>query len=197
MLEDGHWADASTLLLLRHLARAGAGARLLVVATFRDTEADVPPPLAETLADLRRADHVVRLRLAGLSGEEVTEFVRRAGGGEFEPGGRPSRRATIAQITEGNPFLICELWRALVETRAVELADGTIRLTRPVAELGDPRKRSRGRQPASLAPRAGTADLLELAATAGPEFDFELSAAPPNSRRRSCSRRSTRPFAAP
>ena len=42
-VEDGHWADAPTLMLLRHLARAAHGnPRLLVLATFRDTEADVP-----------------------------------------------------------------------------------------------------------------------------------------------------------
>ena len=35
VLEDGHWADHPTLLLLRHLGRAAAEARLLVVATFR------------------------------------------------------------------------------------------------------------------------------------------------------------------
>ena len=78
VLEDLHWADGATLLLLRHLARAG-GAPVLLVATFRDTEADVPAALAETLADLRRYD-VVRLRLPGLSDDEVAEFVRGAAG---------------------------------------------------------------------------------------------------------------------
>ena len=75
VLEDGHWADAPTLLLLRHLARAAGNARVLLLATFRDTEADVPEALSETLADLRRSDDVVRLRLAGLSDDEVAEFV--------------------------------------------------------------------------------------------------------------------------
>ena len=78
VLEDLHWADGSTLLLLRHLARTG-GAPVLLLATFRDTEADVPAALAETLADLRRYD-VVRLGLPGLSDTEVAEFVRRASG---------------------------------------------------------------------------------------------------------------------
>ena len=78
VLEDAHWADAPTLGLLRHLARAGGRVRLLLLATFRDTEAEMPDALAETLADLRRSDDVVRLRLGGLSGDEVTEFVRRA-----------------------------------------------------------------------------------------------------------------------
>ena len=90
VLEDGHWADAPTLLLLRHLARAAGDARLLLLATFRDTEADVPEALAETLADLRRSDDVVRLRLAGLSGDEVTEFVGAPAG--RQAGRRSSRR---------------------------------------------------------------------------------------------------------
>ncbi len=173
VLEDGHWADASTLLLLHHVARADVAARLLVVATFRDTEAEVPPPLAETLADLHRADDVVRLRLAGLSGEEVTEFVRRVAGGEFDAE-LDELAHTIAEITEGNPFLISELWRALVETQAVELVDGSLRLTRPVDELATPKsvREVVNQRLSRLGPR--TTDLLELAATAGPEFDFEL-----------------------
>ncbi|MGH2896041.1 MAG: ATP-binding protein [Solirubrobacteraceae bacterium] len=39
VIEDGHWADTPTLLLLRHLARGAADARGLVITTFRDTEA--------------------------------------------------------------------------------------------------------------------------------------------------------------
>ena len=54
VLEDGHWADTPTLLLLRHLARAAGNARVLLLATFRDTDADVSETLSETLADLRR-----------------------------------------------------------------------------------------------------------------------------------------------
>src|SRR3954451_13882072 len=42
VLEDVHWADASTIVLLRHLARSAAvNERLLVLSTFRDGEADI------------------------------------------------------------------------------------------------------------------------------------------------------------
>ena len=171
VLEDGHWADAPTLLLLRHLARAG-DMRVLLLATFRDTEADVPEPLSETLADLRRYD-VIRLRLAGLSDVEVAEFVRRAGGGELGEEPRALARA-IHDLTEGNAFLVCELWRALVENGTVELADGTIRVTRSPAELGSPEsvREVVSRRLARLAPQTG--DLLELAATAGAEFELDV-----------------------
>ena len=98
VLEDGHWADAATLLLLRHLARSAWSARLLLLATFRDTEADVPGELSETLADLRRSDDVVRMRLAGLSGAEVSDLVSRAAGSDPEPRAARARdrRSTIS-----------------------------------------------------------------------------------------------------
>ena len=38
VLEDLHWADAPTTLLLRHVLRRGEGSRLLVVATFDDRQ---------------------------------------------------------------------------------------------------------------------------------------------------------------
>ena len=162
--------------------------RLLLVATFRDTDAEMPDALAETLADLRRSEDVVRLRLGGLSGAEVTEFVRRAAGGDR---GVPEVARAISDMTAGNAFLVCELWRALVDSEAVEVADGALRLTRPLDELGTPGERARGRGPAAgqrCAP--ATADLLELAATAGAEFDLEVLRAPRP--RPSCCPRSTR-----
>jgi DNA-binding CsgD family transcriptional regulator/tetratricopeptide (TPR) repeat protein len=171
VIEDAHWADAPTLLLLRHLART-VGARMLVLATYRDTEADVPEALADTLADLRRYD-VVRLRLAGLSAVEVTEFVRRAGRGELTDGPRALAQA-IRVLTEGNAFLVCELWRGLVESGAVELAGGAIRVHRSPQELGSPEsvREVVSRRLARLAPR--TTELLELAATAGTEVQLDV-----------------------
>ncbi|HVP76139.1 MAG TPA: AAA family ATPase [Gaiellaceae bacterium] len=173
VLEDGHWADAPTLLLLRHLTRAAGHARVLLLATFRDTEADVPEALAETLADLRRSDDVVRLRLAGLSGDEVAEFVRSAAGGDL---GRELRglAEAIHDLTKGNPFLLCELWRTFVETGAVALDGGVIRLARPPVEIGSPEsvREVVSQRLSRLEP--ATTDLLELAAVAGSEFELDL-----------------------
>jgi DNA-binding CsgD family transcriptional regulator len=171
VLEDGHWADAPTLLLLRHLTRAAGNARMMLLATFRDTEAEGREDLSETLADLRRSDDVVWLRLAGFSSEEMTEFVRRAAGGEPEAG-LPELATAISDLTDGNAFLVCELWRALVETGDVEVTGGEIRLRRPLAELGTPEsvREVVSQRLSRLAPR--TSDLLELAATAGAEFEL-------------------------
>lgn len=170
VLEDAHWADAPTLGLLRHLARAGGRMRVLLLATFRDAEADMPDALAETLADLRRSEDVVRLRLGGLSEAELADFVRGATDAELDPEVVPALR----EVTGGNAFLVCELWRALVDGEAVEVDDGTLRLRRRPAELGAPDsvREVVGRRLARLAP--ATADLLELAATAGPEFALDV-----------------------
>lgn len=173
VLEDCHWADTPTLVLLRHLARASSEARVLVLATFRDTEADIPGALADVLADLRRSDEVVRLHLGGLSEDDVGEFVRRAGGGEIDPA-EPGLSRALRDLTEGNAFLLCELWRALVETDAFAIEQGTLRLTRPLQEIATPQsvrevvsQRLSRLDPASR-------DLLELAAVAGPEFELDV-----------------------
>jgi DNA-binding CsgD family transcriptional regulator/tetratricopeptide (TPR) repeat protein len=173
VLEDWHWADDPSLLLLRHLAHAAGNARVLLIVTFRDTAADVPAVLAEALADLRRFEDVVRMRLPALAAEEVGEFVRLATGDDLGPELRELAGA-IHDLTQGNPFLVCELWRALVETRAVEVEGGTARVTRPPAELGSPEsvREVVSQRLSRLAP--GTIDLLELAATAGREFQLDI-----------------------
>jgi DNA-binding CsgD family transcriptional regulator/tetratricopeptide (TPR) repeat protein len=173
VLEDVHWADAPTLLLLRHLARTPWTGRVLVFASFRDAESDLPELLSQTLADLRRSDDVVRVRLSALSPDEVNELV--AGAVEARVGDQlPEVTRTISELTGGNAFLVCELWRALLETGVVVLADGAVRLTRPLAGLGTPEsvREVAGERLARLAPL--TTALLELAATAGAEFELEV-----------------------
>ncbi|MBV8999667.1 MAG: AAA family ATPase [Solirubrobacterales bacterium] len=173
VLEDIHWADASTLLLLRHLARTIWTGAVLVFATFRDTEPDMPELLSQTLADLRRSDDVVRLRLGGLSRDEVSELVRRAVEGDAETD-LGELAGTISDLTGGNAFLVCELWRALLETGAVEVDEHAVRVTRPVARLGTPEsvREVVSERLARLAP--ATTTLLELAAAAGAEFELEV-----------------------
>ena len=174
VIEDGHWADAPTLLLLRHLAQSAWAGRVLLFATFRDTEDEVPQGLAQTLADLRRSDDVVRMRLEGLSDLEVGEFVRRvtAGGASAE---LPEIAQAISILTGGNAFLMCELWRALVETDVIADGGGELRLAGSLLaqlETPDSVREVVSARLARLAP--ATTQLLELAATAGAEFELAI-----------------------
>ena len=63
LLEDLHDADKGTLDILTYFSRNLAGARLLVVGTYRDVEVDRAHPLSGTLAELRRASTFSRIAL--------------------------------------------------------------------------------------------------------------------------------------
>ena len=174
LIEDGHWADAPTLLLLRHLAQTAWAGRVLLFATFRDTEDEVPQALAQTLADLRRSDDVVRMRLESLSDLEVSEFVRRVTEGRASAE-LPEIARAISNLTGGNAFLMCELWRALVETDVIANGEGELRLAGSLlAQLQTPDsvREVVSARLARLAP--ATTELLELAAMAGTEFELAI-----------------------
>jgi DNA-binding CsgD family transcriptional regulator/tetratricopeptide (TPR) repeat protein len=173
VVEDAHWADGPTLLLLRHLARAAADAHMLLLATFQDTQADMANGLSEALVDLRRAEAVASLGLTGLSDEEVAEFVRQAPGGDLDQD-LPELAHTISELTDGNSFLMTELWRTLTEAGALEFVDGTDGVARPLAELGSPEsvREVVSQRLSRLAP--STTEVLEAAAVAGPEFRLDV-----------------------
>ena len=84
VLDDLHWASKPVLLLLRHVLRAAVaeeeGVRLLVLATYRDTELGRNHALAGVMADVRRLPGVEQLAMAGLSAAEVAELLSQAAG---------------------------------------------------------------------------------------------------------------------
>src|SRR5262249_41581037 len=104
--------------------------------------------------------------------DEVDEFVRHAAGGELGPELAEFTRA-VHDLTEGNAFLLSELWRALIETGAVVTAGGAIRLTRPPSELGRPESVPEVVNQPRPRPAPRTTDLLERAAPAGSEFELD------------------------
>ena len=111
VLEDLHWADRGTLDLLQHLARNLQGARLLVVATYRDVEVDRSHPLSAALADLRRGASFSRILLRGLTVDEVHRMLNAMTSQDV----RWSLAEAVHRQTEGNPLFIQEVLRYLVE----------------------------------------------------------------------------------
>jgi DNA-binding CsgD family transcriptional regulator len=168
VLEDVHWADPGSLHLLRHLARSGAQARLLLLVTYRD--ADLQDELAEALVDVRRWEGVVGLRLTGLDDAEVAEFVEGAAGAPASA----ELVAALRALTGGNAFLLTELWRELVETGALDLGSAGVSLVHPVAEVGTPESVRELVSQRLARLRAETAEVLELAAVAGAQFELGL-----------------------
>ena len=54
ILEDLHWADQPSLLLLEFVTRELAGARILIIGTYRDMELSRRHPLSQSLGELTR-----------------------------------------------------------------------------------------------------------------------------------------------
>lgn len=121
VLDDLHWATRPTLLMLTHTIReaeAADDARLLVVATFRDSDLDPDHPFSETLAELARLQAVERIGLQGLNDAEVAGFLQAAAGHDLGEDGLLLARLLHTE-TEGNPFFVGEVLRHLIETGAV------------------------------------------------------------------------------
>ena len=155
VLDDLHWADDLSLLLLRHLLRADAAARMLVLATYRDTEPGRSPLLADVVTGLARRPDVARLELGPLRERDIAAILANAGR-------QPSQAGPVRRATAGNPFFVGETVRAL------DHGDD------PGAAL-TPRVRDVVRWRLARLPER-TADALAIAAVAGTEFDADVLA---------------------
>ena len=167
VLDDVHWAAKPTLLMLRHVLRASNTLRILIVATYRDTDLDRTHPLAEMLADLRREPTVERLALAGLDEQGVTEFLERTAGHGLDDPGVALAHAVHAE-TEGNPFFIGEVLRHLLESGAIVFRDGRYSVDRTLDAVGIPEgvREVIGRRLSTLDP--ATNEVLSAASVVGP-----------------------------
>src|SRR5262245_28984801 len=115
LLDDLHWADKPTLLMLRHLTRGPNRAALCVIGTYRERELDRVHPLAEMLADLRREPVVTRMSLRGLDQVHVRGLVHSVLG----PEAPPDLSSVVGEITGGNPFFVGETLRHIKESGAI------------------------------------------------------------------------------
>ena len=79
LLEDVHWADEATLDILRFLGRRLAGARLMILATFRSEEVGGDHPLTVVMGDLAAQAGVIRMQLPALSVTGVRQLLADAG----------------------------------------------------------------------------------------------------------------------
>src|SRR6201999_845559 len=83
----------------------------LLLCTHRTTAPDRSDELSYAIADLYRLDGVLRLDLAGLSADEIAEYLCAEGG--LPPSQAREYAAVLRDQTGGNPFFLRELWRDL------------------------------------------------------------------------------------
>jgi class 3 adenylate cyclase len=175
-LDDIHWGDKPSLLLMQYLARRVTSSRVLILAAYRDVELDRTHALAEVLATLRRERSYERVLLRGLSERDILKWLTVANPDTAEePGaGLLAFAAALYQETEGNPFFIREVLQHLIEEGKLYREDGrwTSNAT-SVSDLGIPEgvREVVGRRLSRLSD--GCNRMLTLASTLTSGFSWE------------------------
>ncbi|OBG34133.1 LuxR family transcriptional regulator [Mycobacterium sp. E3198] len=165
VLEDIHWADNGTLLALRSLVTARAGAPVLWVLTARTGAGG--PAVQETLSVLQRANATF-LRLGAMTPDSVAEMVQDAVRARAD-----ESLLSLAAKSHGNPFLVSELVRGLGEEGRLNVSGG-----RAVA-TGDrlPRRLGAGMQQRLDMLSEGASEVVRVAAVLPDRFSAGLLAA--------------------
>ena len=170
VLEDLHDADKGTLEMLIHVSRNLAGARLLIVGTYRDVEVDRSHPLSAALAELRRVSTYGRVLLRGLNADEVRRMMETICG-HAVPWGLGE---AVHRQTEGNPLFVQEVIRYLAEEGLIARKEGQWRPTRDTPlEMSIPEglRDVIGKRLSLLSPECN--QLLTVASVIGREFALE------------------------
>ena len=118
--DDLHWADRGTLWLLGHLLRQLRDERVLILGAYRETELDRAHPLAKSLVDWNRERLITRIVLRRFNpsetGDQLGALLGENVSGEFAN--------AVHRETEGNPFFIEEVLKALIEKGSVRRESG-------------------------------------------------------------------------
>jgi len=174
VFEDLQWADKGSLLLLQHLIAAEHAMRVLVIATYRDSELSRTHPLVETLAALHRQNGVSRIALNGLDDTGVLSFMEAAAGQPMDDAGVILAHAVHSE-TDGNPFFVSEVLRHLSEIGAIRQdTDGRWTAQGPPEQIALPEsvRVVIGARVGRLGPAAE--HVLSVAAVIGRDFDLEV-----------------------
>ncbi|HEY1238383.1 MAG TPA: AAA family ATPase, partial [Solirubrobacterales bacterium] len=165
VLDDLHWADEPSLLLLRFAARELASSGLLILGTYRDVELGRHHPLARVLGEISGIEGSGRIPLRGLGVGAVERYIEMTSGAPSPPG----LAEAVEEQTDGNPFFVGEVVRLLA-------SEGKLTAGGTAAELQIPQgvREVVGRRLDRLS--EGTNNALRIAAVIGRDFDEDLVA---------------------
>ena len=167
ILDDLHWADGPSLLLVEFLAHRLADTKLLVVGTYRDVEVRRTHPLQQTLGDLTREQLFEKLLLRGLEPEAVHRYVQEASGATETD----DLSVEVFKRSEGNPLFMSETVRLLVEEREL-VANRPARGTKGTARIPDGIREVIGRRLSRLSEECNR--VLTTASVVGREFGIDI-----------------------
>lgn len=169
LLDDLHWADATSLELLQHLARHTRANRILLVGAYRDVEVNRQHPLEAALRDLGRERLVEEIEIRRLDEQGTAELMAATlGGSEIAP----EFVHLVHRHTDGNAFFVEEVVRTLVERGDVYREDGRWQ-GRSLEDLEIPKsvRSVVGQRLSRLSDESQ--EILREASVLGPAFSFE------------------------
>lgn len=169
IIEDLHWCDDLSLEVLLQLARLIQTKPVLVLLTYRSEE--TPRPLAQFLAQLDRERLAPELMLTPLAPVHIEAIVRAI----FHQSHPVSSEFVTALYdhTEGNPFFLEEVLKALVATGDIMVTNGAWDRKR-LSELRVPRTVQIAVTQRADQLRHDAQRVLMLAAVVGRRFDSAL-----------------------
>ena len=168
-LDDLHWADQGTLSLVHYLLRRLRNERVLILGGYREIELDRTHPLAAALVEWNRARLVTRIQLGRLTKADCGQLLASMFGQEEVS---PEFTEAIFRETEGNPFFIEEVVKALID--AGQIYRENLEWQRgEIDDLAIPQsiKDAIGRRLNRLSEQ--TIEILQQAAILGKIFDFK------------------------
>ena len=113
IVEDLHWADASTRELLDYLTRRLRNVRILVVATYRRDEMHRRHPLVPLIQGWRRRSATTIVELEALTPANVAQMVTAIF--DLKEGVQDDTRDFLHARTEGNPLVLEEMLKAALD----------------------------------------------------------------------------------
>lgn len=170
VLDDLHWADSASLMLLRALVAEVADVPLVLLGAYRHRDLPGDHPLLSVLTTGRREQSLQRVTLDGLPRHESAELLQTLAGAALEE----SLAAALFDATEGNPFFLGEYWLDLVEAGCVVEVDGIWRRRPEAPELAVPASAVEIIDRRLQRLSAESIQLLAIAAVIGRELDHEL-----------------------
>ena len=169
VLEDLHWADEPTVLLLKHVLTMPNARSVTLVGTYRSTDLQ-HRPLGTLLPDLHRELGVLRIDLDGLSDADVIELIQAHTGERLDQAGQRAA-SRLRRYTAGNPFFLVQLLQRSSPADDMSDAGGSLLEGEEQPLPPSLRETITARVSALGAPAAA---LLSAAAVAGDEFQLAL-----------------------
>jgi len=167
ILEDLHWADESSLLVLEYLARNIRGMNILILGTMRPDDSKL---LAATIDEMNKEESYASIALEKLAGDNIEDLMS-----HFYPDNTfPSSFVELLAVRcEGNPFFLLEYLRHMGVDGSIEKIDGRYSLVNEEYNIPSSIEDVVHHRLETLEPEAMA--VAEYASCIGKEFDRSIA----------------------